>query len=1204
MPTNRPFSPQENEAGAPAPLSLARAIARLVCVDVQGPPSRAIVLPAVLTVLSGVAVAVLVACAHGQAGPSTVAGAAIPDRVDYNWDVAPILSQNCFACHGNSTQKAGLRLDMQKAAYDPLPQNRQRRAIVPGNPARSELFRRITSADSDDRMPPVETHKTLSARDVAVIERWIKQGAHYENHWSYIPPKVVAARGTKWDSQAVNPIDRYVYQRLARQDLAPSPEADRETLINRVSLDLTGLPPTLAEVDAFVNDKDPGAYAKLVDRLLASSAYAERQAGIWLDVARYADSDGYLNDNEGRFQHPYRDWVISAFQRNIPYDQFVTWQLAGDLLPNPTREQVLATAFGRAGKKSNEGGIIDEEYRVEYVNERTELMGKAFLGLTVGCAKCHDHKYDVISQADYYSLGGFFNSLDERGIHSQGGRATPMGPTQAWPSPLQARALAAAHAVTVAKQAAYQSAVRAAETAAAAKVDAVLRGPARQREAFLKAAGEADLQAYYPFDSGYKASFEPLMIDPPLKYLSGKALAAAKARLAEPTVIPAKAETRDPGLPRVAYDELKQAKADAFANGLMLADTSSLRTRQLLVGLREDQLFWTASGAPGGKPAYVNNVKFVPGARGQGVMLHDSVVAADKGVGMFERTQPYTLDLWVKLRTGKPYEEANLLYNAGVNGGAGYEMLLLDNRLEFNITHQAPTNMISVATVNRLPQGRWIHLTAAYDGNSRASGLMLYIDGRPAQTEILQDRLTRSTFPQGGNSSMFGSYYGLTFGKNFGRPEFIDGSLDEVRVFTRALTPIEVAYLHNPALAGAAPSPQVRTDLLQIAASQSGAVKAAWTDLTAARLAEQTVETPIYQMMVMGDRPQPRTNYILDHGLYNVHLAEVKTQALPRIFPWSDTLPRNRLGLAQWLFDPKNPLTARVYVNRLWQNHFGLGIVDTIEDFGVQGSNPSNPELLDYLAVEFVKSGWDIKHMQKLMVMSATYRQSSNVSQEALTKDPRNVYLERGPRYRMPAELIRDNALKASGLLVAQVGGESVFPYQPAGVWDFENGVHIYPTKVPDDQMHRRTLYTFMKRNAEFPSLVVFDMADRNASSVVRKISNTPLQALVLLNDPQFMEAYRKLAERAIRLTPNADQQIVDIFRLGVRRRPSPAEFAKLKAYRAAELARLSAEPGAARKILAVGVARTDASVDPLQLAAMTQLTAAVMNTPDAYTLR
>jgi len=1169
----------------------------------------------------------LAACQHyGGSDQVADASAAIPDRPDYNWDVRPILSQNCFGCHGNGTQKAGLRLDLSDNAYAKLPQNPKKRAIVPGNPKKSELFKRISSDDPDFRMPPKEAHKTLSPTEVAIIERWIKQGAKYKQHWAYIAPKEVSPKRSEWDRQTVNQIDKYVYARLGRVGLAPSGEADRETLINRVTLDLTGLPPTLAEVDAFVADKSPDAYEKVVDRLLASTAYAERMAGVWMDVARYADTNGYLNDGDTGFQHPYRDWVISAYKRNLPYNQFVTWQLAGDLLPNRTREQLLATYFARAGKKNNEGGIIDEEFRVEYVNERAELVGKAFLGLTVGCARCHDHKYDVISHADYYSMAGFFNSVDERGIHSGGVRGTPMGPTLAWPTRKQSADIAAANKITREKEAAWRAALAQARQDAGVKV-AAMKTPAAVA-GFLQTAEAEDTQTYLPFEKTYKASFAALMIGPP----KARPQPAGPARPAvRPGVIKAKlttgkgaqdrkgaaasdedgpiggANAPDPDKVRVATDDLNKAVAKATREGrYKFINPIAIQQEMLRVGLDAKQLVWTADPRPGAKPGALNNVKLIDGPPGKGkaALLNDSIGFADMSLGQFDRFDPYTLDIWVKLRTGKPYEEVGLIQNSSGRFGAGYELNLENNTLKFTITHNAPYNMIGVAALKPLPQGQWKHVTVTYDGSSKAAGVKLYVDGAQIPVQVQHDNLTRAAMPRRGDS-LYSSYMGLSFGKRFGGVEFVDGALDELRVFTRALTPLEVAQLHNPAAAQSLKPEAVRAQLADILAAKDPRVIKAYGDYRAARLDEQKIETDVRQLMVLGDSPIPRKNYIHLRGNYDQHGPEVKSQALERVFHWSDKLPRNRLGLTEWLFDKGNPLTARVYVNRLWQSHFGAGIVDTVEDFGTQGSNPTHPELLDWLAIEFQRSGWDVRHMQKLMVMSATYRQASNISPVQLEKDPKNVYLARGPRYRLPAETIRDNALAASGLLQVEAGGDAVFPYQPKDVWTGQGlGANIYPDDVPADQNHRRAMYTFIKRNAQAPSLTVFDMADRNVASVARKISNTPLQALVLLNDPQYVEAYRKLSERAIKATPDQDKQLVDMFRLATRRHPAAKEMAILKSYRAAEVARLAKDAKGVNALLSMGVAPVDPGIDRVQLAAMTMTTAAVMNSPDAYTLR
>jgi hypothetical protein len=1177
--------------------------------------------------------------------------ASIPDRPDWNWDVRPILSQNCFSCHGQGVQKAGLRLDLQKAAYDPIPENNNRRAIVPGNPRKSELYKSITTTDPDRKMPPKEAHKTLSARDVAVVERWIAQGAQYKQHWAYITPTIVKPKQSKWDSQAVNDIDRYIYAKLAKEGLSPSPEADRETLINRVTLDLTGLPPTLAEVDTFVNDTDPNAYEKLVDRLLASIEYAERQTNIWLDVARYADTRGGLNDNERPISYPYRDWVIGAFNQNMPFDQFVTWQLAGDQLANPTREQLLATAFLKAGRQDNEGGSIDEEFRMNYVHERTELIGKDFLGLTVGCAKCHDHKYDVIAQADYYAMSGFFNQMDEGGLASAS-RGSPRGATLEWPTPLQSDKLAEAHAATVAKEAAYRNALRAAQQKAA---DALAAMPDSERASFIEASIRADTQAYYPLDSGTTGDFSSIYVDPPepllgipvdgdnafagmsptqvATFLQKKILDDVRAGKAAPMLGRTQAAAvspngrravmagdqaamaADPGLPRLAAREVEWAMEQLIASGYtdnrLGMGSSRITERRLPQWLHAEALQWTDSGLGDGKNALLSNVKFVPGHKGEGIGLRDSVFAAHKSVGMFERTKPYSLDFWLKLRT-EPYVDttrpngpsAAILYNNGAIQGQGYELDMANGKLSYSIIHLAPREMLQVSTKENIPTGRWVHITSTYDGNSNAEGMHLYVDGKEWPVQIDHNQLTRTTFPLGANNGL-GSYLGLASGINFNRPELVDGALDELRVITRALTPLEVAYLQDAKAAEAVPRQQAGADMALISAGKDPAVQKAWQELTDARTNEQRVETSISRIMIAGDQPIPRKTYVLDRGIYNSYGQEVQPQAIPRVFPWNEKLPRNRLGLAAWLFDPQHPLTARVYINRMWQGHFGNGIVQTVDDFGTQGSNPTHPELLDYLAAEFIRSGWDIRHMHRLMVMSATYRQNSNISAENLEKDPRNFLLERGPRFRLPAETIRDAALMASGLLIKKVGGDAVFPYAPDAIWDgVAQGHVVYPTNVPAEENYRRSIYTFVKRNAPVPNLVPFDMSDRRDAQVARPTSNTPLQGLVMLNDTQFMEAYRKIAERAINASTNVDEQLITMWRLAVRRHPDAAELAAVRAYRESEVARLQESPDDAKKLIAIGLAPADPEVDPVELAALTVVTAGVMNTPDAYTLR
>jgi hypothetical protein len=1106
----------------------------------------------------------------------------LPEVVSYNWDVRPILSQNCFRCHGPDAgvRKAGLRLDLPELAYGELPNDRRKHAIVPGNPRKSELLRRVAASDPEERMPPPDTHLALSKRDIALLNRWIRQGARYERHWAYISPVESVPPRTSWDSRAINQVDRYIYANLARQHLSPSSEVDKETLINRVAVDLTGLPPTLREVDAFVADEDPKAYEKLVDRFLNSRAYAERQANVWLDVARYADSDGFNIDALGRFQYPYRDWVIGAFQGNMPYDQFVTWQIAGDKLPNATREQVLATAFARAGMKSGEFGITDEEYRVEYVNERTDLVGKAFLGLTVGCAKCHDHKYDEISQADYYSLAGFFNSVDERGIADYIG----WGPTLAWPNALESTRLATLRQQVELRRKELDSILAAATTDAQSIAQ---RQPDKVGDAIRDLLEQAQ-QAYYPFESSYKASFEPLTI---ANYPTTFSVSAAFGRTA--------GAFNGGGM--AAY------KLEAAAAKAMQGRKARPKPDGLLVGLNEPQLVYTPDANDPNTPGAINNVHFVDGPPGKGkaIMIDDTIAFANKKVGQFERTDPFTLDIWIKLREDKPYSAVPLLYSAD-GRSSGYELRLDDNVLSFNLRNTAPYDAIEVAMTAPLPTGEWVHVTATYDGSSRAAGMRLYVNGDAVQTEVLHDRLTRSIIVAP-RPDVHYWFRGLSFGRTFGTPEFNKGSIDELRIFTRALTPVEVSYLDRPLSLTKFSSEVIQGQLSAALAERDERVVSARAALKEAVSAEQAEASKVPQIDVLEDRLKERPTYVLDRGNFDHHLQQVPVQALDRVFPWKPVYPRNRLGLAKWLFDPENPLTARVYVNRLWQGHFGIGIVETVEDFGTQGSNPTNPQLLDYLALEFIRSGWDIKHIHKLIVMSSTYRQSSIMTRESVAEDPRNIYVARGPRFRMSAEAIRDNALAASGLLVDRRGGDSVFPYQPAGVWDMTGfGNQVYPDEslVPADEMHSRSIYTFVKRNAPPPAMVVFDFAGRNVSSVSRSISSTPLQALVLLNDPQYVEAYKKLAERAIASSANTDEQIVTAFRLATRRHPSDQELETLRRYRASQIESLSASPQDAEAILKVGVVASDRSIDRVTLSAMTLVAAAIMNSPDADSIR
>lgn len=1109
--------------------------------------------------------------------------------IDYNWDVRPILSDYCFRCHGpdEKARQANLRLDTPEGAYAAL-RRAGTYAIVPGQPDTSQLIVRVTHDNPAVRMPPRVTNKSLSGEQIDILRKWIAQGAEYKPHWAFVapqkpvPPLVTATR-------ASNEIDRFILSRLEREGLPLSAEADRETLINRVTLTLTGLPPTLSEVDAFLKDTSRNAYEKLVDRLLASPAYGEHMATQWLDVARYADSDGFLDDLHDRLLWPYRDWVISALNRNMPFDQFATWQLAGDLLPNATREQRLATAFLRLGKRTNENGAIDEEYRVEYAVDRAVTIGTGFLAMTVGCARCHDHKYDPIPTKDFYSLTGFFNSTDEPGFYAPGRTGITAGPTLPWADEATEKKIADARGVIRRQEAVYQNVRAQAARDAAARVDALLANPADVRQTIQRSL-DRGLVGYYPFEETAPVPDDQLPTPLP------------QARLSPPPLALESLEDRcaSNNGPLVSDEECRarfRAAADrAAAEGRV--------QRALPGGLVREDLVMSPSAGGGAPPAVFMAPVLREGIKGKAFHFNDNEVGVlGKGVGYYERTQPFSLDLWVK--AGQVYEDSAILHHRETEnaGNAGYQLHLEKNHLRWEMMHSRAGNGISLRSTQPLPLNQWIHVAVTYDGSSRAQGTRLYVNGAAIELEVTRDNLTRTIIPNG-NANQADQALGLAFGKRLRAQTLKDGAIDEVRVFRTALTPAEVRHLHEQLQPSALPEPG-RQELIDLLVANDPRVEPALMALTRARDVENDIVSVVPQVMVMGDTPTPRPTYVLVRGNYEDHGEQVPPRALSRVLPWNGAWPENRIGLARWLFDAKNPLTSRVFVNRVWQMHFGRGLVETAEDFGSQGSIPTHPELLDYLAVSFRESGWDIKRLHETIVMSATYRQHSDVSDDALKKDPRNMLLARFPRLRMPAEMVRDHALAASELLVRRIGGPSTYPYQPKNMWDGFN-VYKYPEadQVPADSHHRRSLYSFIKRNALHPAMASFDMPERWSTAARRLTSNTPLQALVLLDDPQYLEAYRALASHVLKSETAGDAQLTTVFRLATRRRPRADEMATLRAYYQSQLARFAADREAAEKLLAAGVTRADDRLDTVRLAALTNVTTVVMNTPDAYSLR
>ena len=1064
----------------------------------------------------------------------------LPERIDFNFHVKPILSDRCFKCHGpdDNARKADLRFDTEAGAFARLTESARQHALVSGNLDKSELFHRVISDDPDYLMPPPESNLSLSAEEIAILLKWIEQGAEYKPHWSLIPPgkpDLPGVRDTAWPR---NDIDAFILARLEREGLHPAEEAARETLIRRVTFDLTGLPPTLAEIDAFLADTSPDAYEKVVDRLLASPHYGERMATEWLDLARYADSHGYQDDGL-RNMWPWRDWVIEAFSENMPFDRFVTWQLAGDLLPEPTQEQRLATGFNRNHLQSQEGGIVDEEYRVEYVADRTNTFGKAFLGLTMECARCHDHKFDPVSQQEYYGLYGFFNSVNEVGGIPYAGEASP----------------------TV----------------------ILIDEEARQR---LTALGR-EIRSYEAKTAPDHAAYD----DGFAQWLKRLEPGNTATRIAPDGLI--------------GYYPL-----DAFVDGNGANPPYNLENR-----------------ANPAKPGYFwgdkDKVPFtVPGSFGNALKLRgDGWLDMGKDLYYFERNEPFSISLWFNVAHDEA--EGPIFSKTGgvFNGMRGYVCLLnKGGTLSASLNHVYPDNGIEIETTDPVTPGQWHHLVMTYDGSSRASGIALYLNGATMAARVKVDNLKQSILhtvdPFTREPTNWGESGNLRLGFAGGNSPTLDSvAVDEFSVFDRRLTPLEIAALYG--------TDDPLGDLLAVPAGQRTASQQAalrdyyvsvvdadyrrnFAALTRLRGEENDVFTALPDVMIMRDLPEPRATHVLHRGAYDAPRGRVEPGTPASVLAFPDDVPRNRLGLARWLTDPRNPLPGRVTVNRYWQLYFGTGLVATPDDFGNQGALPSHPDLLDWLATTFVASGWDVKALQKLIVTSATYRQSSLAGPALLERDPDNVLLARGPSYRLPAEMLRDNALAVSGLLVRDFGGPPVKPYQPAGLWK-ELATRNATEYVQDhgDKLYRRSMYTIWKRTTPPPAMMNFDTPERNFCTVRRQSTSTPLQALVLLNDPQFVEAARMLAERMLlEGGTTLEERLTFAFRLLTSRRPFEKELTLLDELYRQELATFKADRPSAAALLSVGEHPRDERLDPAEVAALTVVANTLMNFDEAVIKR
>lgn len=999
------------------------------------------------------------------------------DKLSYNRDVRPILSDKCFKCHGPdaSNQKSDFRLDSFENATADIDGVR---GIVPGDLKKSEVHWRIHSDDPIDLMPPPEAKMKLTEEEIATLDQWIEEGAEYEQHWSFVPiPENIEVPETKsqWPN---NEIDQFILARLEEEDFSPSPEAPREKWLRRVTFDLTGLPPTPAEVHAFLADTSPDAFEKVVERLLATEESAERLAGEWLDVARYSDSYGYQRDND-RTVWQWRDWVIDAFRRNLPYDQFITEQLAGDLLPDSTRDQKLATAFNRLHGQKNEGGSVPEEFRNEYVADRVHTYGTAFLGMTMECTRCHDHKYDPITAKDYFSLAAFFDKIDEAGLYSY---FTPAVPTP------------------------------------------TLWLPTEKQEKELASLETEIADAERKLTEQVKSGLENWQAGP------GKSI-----------------EVPEP----IAAFDFDSAEKNQFANS-----------------------------AAKGKPAKNNpNNILVPGKFGKAVKLTgDDAVTLP--VGNFTRDDAFSVSLWMNTPDEKQRAVIYSRSKAWTDAASrGYELLLEDGRLSAALIHFYPGNAIRVVAVDPLPVGVWKHVAVTYDGSSRADGVRIFVDGKQVKTETVRDSLTREI--TGGGSDT------IVIGQRMRDNGFKNGLVDNFKVFDRELSAPAV-----DAIAGSKENFQGGAEDFIVAEKLTD-------ELSKLRRERSELVKAIPEIMTMAEAESERQTYLLERGHYENRGEPVEPATPAFLPPMPDDAPANRLGLARWTVSPDNPLTARVTVNRYWQMMFGTGLVSTSEDFGSQGRSPTHPELLDWLARDFIESGWNVRRLLKKIALSATYRQSSDItSGEMVTRDPENKLLSRFPAPRLPAEMIRDNALAASGLLAKKVGGPSVKPYDIA--------VSFKPSKPgKGEDLYRRSLYTYWKQTAPAPMMTTLDASKREVCRVRLERTDSPLQGLVLLNSPQFAEAARVLATKLVEKHGDDSTALVDeAFLRLVSRRPDSEEREIVEKLLTEQQTHFEKVPEQAMEVISAGDSAAPEAGSPAEIAAVTALISTLLNFDECITQR
>ena len=1036
--------------------------------------------------------------------------------ISFNDSIQPLLSEACYHCHGPDSgtrepKDEPLRLDRKEFAFKPRADGKP--VLIPGKPEDSALIRLIRTDDPEKRMPPVKAHRQLKPEEIALLERWVGEGAKYEEHWSFLPPVKKPLPEVTGDTWSRNPIDRFILAKLTANGLSPAPPEDPRTLIRRAALDLTGLLPDPADVETFAANPTDAAYESYLDKLLASPRAAEHRARYWLDYVRYSDTHGLHFDNI-RSIWPYRDYLIRSFQQNKPFDRFLTEQLAGDLLPAATVDELVATGYIRANVSTNEGGTIPEEIHINNTRDRAEAFGATFLGLTIGCSACHDHKFDPTSQKDFYSLSAFFHNTAEK----------------AWDNNIQDPA-------------------------------PVLRIPGPDKLPDLERA--------------LARRSEPAAKYNDLSRSSEKHFRESMASGRGPVPVP-----KDALQIRFRFDE---GAGDVVKNSAPDANPPSYKvdTNPLVWG--EDSWLW-----PSMRMDIASRLPLPE-------------------MGDFEANQPFSLSFWTMARL----KTANIdtgtggivsrMGDSARNSHRGWDLFCDGGKYVIHIIHQWPQHAIRVES-QPFPRGQWRHIGFTYDGSSKAAGVTLYVDGKPVPLKVTHDTL------QPGQTIRTDAR--MHIGRREDEQPLRESRYQDFRLYGRALSPEEFRRLPFEDIAAEIVARE--PDPAKWSADERFVVLDRWylgsVDEEAARLREELagIDSEISRIgqggtptLIAAENPTPASANVLDRGVYSSRKERVLAATPSFLPPLAAGEPHNRLGLAHWLLQSDQPLLARVTVNRMWQELFGTGIVETTDDFGIMGARPSHQELLDWLAVDFRENAWDMRRLYKLMLTSATYRQSQATTPEKLEKDDKNRLFSRAPRFRMDAEVLRDTALQVSGLLVEKLGGPPVKPYQPPGVWEAvsmpESNTKQYQADKGEN-LYRRSMYSFWKRFAPPPSLETFDAQAREVVCTRRARTNTPLQALVTMNDPQFVEAARKLAERAIKSGSDDAARIDFMARATISRALSSTETPAFTKSLGTFREHFNTQAADVTALLTTGESPADASLNAAEIAAWTMVANQFLN--------